>query len=41
MSELIPEAISKIGPVFKTETMIAFRSYSERDTGAAFSLGVD
>ncbi|MGJ9407355.1 Lrp/AsnC family transcriptional regulator [Nesterenkonia aurantiaca] len=40
ISELIPAKISKIAAVQKTETMIAFRSYSERDTGAAFSLGM-
>lgn len=41
ISELIPAQISKVNTVNKTETMIAFRSYSEQDSGVAFSLGME
>jgi len=33
--------LSKVDGVLRTDTHITFRSYSRRDTDAAFSLGLD
>lgn len=41
LAELIPGRISKVPGVRGTDTHIAFRSYSRRDTDAAFDIGVD
>lgn len=41
LAELIPGEISKVDGVLDTDTHIAFRSYSSRDTDAAFDIGVD
>ena len=39
LAELIPRHISKIPGVRNTNTHIAYRSYSQADTEAAFSIG--
>ncbi|SDC49176.1 Lrp/AsnC family transcriptional regulator [Actinokineospora iranica] len=41
LARLIPGRISKVPGVLDTDTHIAFRSYSRRDTDAAFDIGVD
>ncbi|MGQ0838611.1 Lrp/AsnC family transcriptional regulator [Actinokineospora sp.] len=41
LASLIPGRISKVDGVLDTDTHIAFRSYSRRDTDAAFDIGVD
>lgn len=40
IADLVPGAISKVGGVTRTVTHIAFRSYSQRDTADAFSIGL-
>lgn len=39
-AQAIAGRLSKIDGVLRTDTHIAFRSYSRRDTEAAFSLGL-
>ncbi|GLZ39183.1 Lrp/AsnC ligand binding domain-containing protein [Actinokineospora sp. NBRC 105648] len=41
LATLVPGRISKVAGVLDTDTHIAFRSYSRRDTDAAFDLGED
>lgn len=41
LSEVITERLTKIAGVVRTETLIAFRTYSQHDLDAAFSIGVD
>ncbi|SDH94666.1 AsnC family protein [Actinokineospora alba] len=41
LAQLIPDEINKVDGVLDTDTHIAFRSYSRRDTDAAFDSGVD
>lgn len=41
LSELIPAKIAKVATVYDTETMVAFRTYSDRELEAAFSVGMD
>jgi DNA-binding Lrp family transcriptional regulator len=41
LADVIPGRISKVPGVASTETHIAFRTYSKRDTEAAFSIGLD
>jgi len=41
LAELVPGHISKVPGVLNTDTHISFRSYSKRDTEAAFSVGLD
>ncbi|OLR95278.1 Lrp/AsnC family transcriptional regulator [Actinokineospora bangkokensis] len=41
LARLIPGSISKVPGVLDTDTHIAFRAYSKRDTDAAFDIGVD
>ncbi len=41
LARLIPGKISKVDGVLDTDTHIAFRSFSRRDTDAAFNLGED
>ncbi|MGX7826915.1 Lrp/AsnC family transcriptional regulator [Actinokineospora sp. 24-640] len=41
LAELVPGAIGKVDGVLDTDTHIAFRSYSSRDTEAAFAIGID
>ncbi|WP_295624538.1 Lrp/AsnC family transcriptional regulator [uncultured Corynebacterium sp.] len=41
LSEIIPNRISKVEGVMRTETQLAFRAYSRHDLEAAFSLGLD
>ena len=39
LAELVPGVIGKVEGVVDTDTHIAFRSYSRRDTEAAFAIG--
>ncbi|PKW15147.1 Lrp/AsnC family transcriptional regulator [Saccharopolyspora spinosa] len=41
LAEIVPGRINKIEGVLDTDTHIAFRSYSRRDTEAAFSIGLE
>jgi len=40
LAELVPGRISKVTGVLSTDTHIAFRSYSRRDTEDTFSVGM-
>lgn len=39
LSDVIADRLSKVSGVLRTETHIAFRSYSRHDLDAAFSIG--
>lgn len=41
LSELVPGKISKAGAIISSETMVAFRTFSQRDLEAGFALGGD
>jgi DNA-binding Lrp family transcriptional regulator len=41
LAALVPGRISKVPGVLNTDTHIAFRSYSKRDSDAAFAIGLD
>ncbi|MEG3626281.1 Lrp/AsnC family transcriptional regulator [Streptomyces sp. HMX87] len=41
LAEVIPGRISKIPGVEGTDTHVAFRTYSQHDLEAAFSIGLD
>jgi DNA-binding Lrp family transcriptional regulator len=41
LAEVIPGRLNKIEGIRATETHIAFRTYSQHDLEAAFSLGLD
>ena len=41
LAEIIPNRISRVDGVIRTETQLAFRAYSRHDLEAAFSLGLD
>ncbi|MCP2260096.1 AsnC family protein [Streptoalloteichus tenebrarius] len=41
LAALVPGRISKVPGVMGTDTHIAFRSYSRRDTEATFAIGLD
>ncbi|MFF4953509.1 Lrp/AsnC ligand binding domain-containing protein [Streptomyces chattanoogensis] len=41
LADVIPGRISKIPGVASTETHIAFRTYSQHDLEAAFSIGIE
>ncbi|MBA8825607.1 DNA-binding Lrp family transcriptional regulator [Saccharopolyspora lacisalsi] len=41
IADIVPGRINKIDGVLDTDTHIAFRSYSRRDTEAMFSLGME
>lgn len=41
LADLVAGRLSKVHGVLHTDTHIAFRSYSRRDTEAAFSIGLD
>lgn len=41
LADLIAGRLSKVDGVLETDTHIAFRSYSRRDTEATFSIGLD
>ncbi|KEI44238.1 Lrp/AsnC family transcriptional regulator [Saccharopolyspora rectivirgula] len=41
LADIVPGRINKVEGVLDTDTHIAFRSYSRRDTEAAFSIGLD
>jgi DNA-binding Lrp family transcriptional regulator len=40
LADVIADRISKVAGIRRTETHIAFRTYSRHDLDAAFSLGV-
>ncbi|GAA4878063.1 MULTISPECIES: Lrp/AsnC family transcriptional regulator [Saccharopolyspora] len=41
LAEIVPGRINKVTGVVDTDTHIAFRSYSRKDTEATFSLGLE
>jgi DNA-binding Lrp family transcriptional regulator len=41
LAEIIPGGISRIEGVETTDTHVAFRTYSQHDLEAAFSIGLD
>jgi DNA-binding Lrp family transcriptional regulator len=41
LAEVISERLVKLPGVVRTETLIAFRTYSQHDLDAAFSIGVE
>lgn len=41
LADLIAGQLSKVEGVLRTDTHIAFRSYSRKDTESTFSLGLD
>ena len=41
LAEVIADRLNKVDGVVGTETHIAFRTYSQHDLEAAFSLGLD
>ncbi|WP_402464770.1 Lrp/AsnC family transcriptional regulator [Isoptericola aurantiacus] len=41
LAEVIADGISKVPGVLRTETLIAFRTYSAVDLEQAFALGLD
>lgn len=41
LADVIADRISKVAGIRRTETHIAFRTYSKHDLDAAFSLGVE
>ncbi len=41
LADIIADQVSKIDGVLRTQTYIAFRTYSQHDLEAAFSLGLD
>ncbi|WP_043263997.1 Lrp/AsnC ligand binding domain-containing protein [Streptomyces sp. CT34] len=41
LADVIPGRISKVPGVTSTETHIAFRTYSQHDLEAAFSIGLE
>ncbi|MGP4017221.1 Lrp/AsnC family transcriptional regulator [Saccharopolyspora sp. 5N708] len=41
LADIVPGRINKVEGVLDTDTHIAFRSYSRRDTEAAFSIGLE
>ena len=41
LADVIADRISKVPGVVKTQTYIAFRSYSSNDLDAAFALGLE
>jgi DNA-binding Lrp family transcriptional regulator len=41
LADVIADRISKVGGIRRTETHIAFRTYSKHDLDAAFSLGIE
>ncbi|MEN3583652.1 MULTISPECIES: Lrp/AsnC family transcriptional regulator [unclassified Streptomyces] len=41
LADVIPGRISKIPGVLGTDTHVAFRTYSQHDLEAAFSIGLD
>ncbi|GAA2339964.1 Lrp/AsnC ligand binding domain-containing protein [Saccharopolyspora halophila] len=41
LADIVPGRINKVEGVLDTDTHIAFRSYSRKDTEAAFSIGLE
>lgn len=40
LAEIIPNLISKVDGVIRTQTQLAFRTYSQHDLESAFSIGL-
>ncbi|MEJ5919908.1 Lrp/AsnC ligand binding domain-containing protein [Corynebacterium sp. H113] len=41
LADVIPNKVNKVSGVIRTETQLAFRTYSQHDLESAFSLGLD
>jgi DNA-binding Lrp family transcriptional regulator len=41
LSDLVTRQMVRLGGIVKTETMLAFQSYSRHDLDAMFSIGLD
>ncbi|ALA67463.1 Lrp/AsnC family transcriptional regulator [Corynebacterium lactis] len=41
LAEIIPNLISKVDGVIRTQTQLAFRTYSRHDLESAFSIGLE
>lgn len=41
LSALIPVKIAKVATIYNTETMVAFRTYSDEELEVGFSLGME
>lgn len=41
LAEIIPNLISKVDGVVRTQTQLAFRTYSQNDLESAFSIGLE
>jgi DNA-binding Lrp family transcriptional regulator len=41
LSDLVTKRMMKVSSIRKTETMLAFQSYSRHDLDAMFSIGLD
>ena len=41
IADIVPAGINKVEGVLDTDTHIAFRSYSRKDTEAAFAIGLE
>ena len=41
LAAVIPDGINKVSGVLRTQTNLAFRTYSKSDLDQAFSLGLD
>lgn len=41
IADIVPARINKVEGVLDTDTHIAFRSYSRKDTEAAFAIGLE
>ena len=41
LADVIADRLNKVGGVVGTDTHIAFRTYSKKDTEAAFSIGLE
>lgn len=41
LADIVPGRINKVAGVLDTDTHIAFRSYSRKDTEATFSIGLE
>lgn len=41
LADVIADRVSKVDGVLRTQTYIAFRTYSQHDLETAFSLGLD
>lgn len=41
LSDVIPAKIARVATIYDTETMVAFRTYSDTELEAGFALGGD